>query len=115
MADIQPLPAIGFVGGVTASGQTAEFVLPSCGAVMALCNLTSISAAASVQVFLDILDAGGNWRTIVTLASQSAAGVQQAAAAVATSAGLTPTARLRWTVTGSSPAAYIAAFAAATS
>lgn len=113
MGDVAPFDSLGFVGGVSVNGRTAPFTLPQSGDITALCNVTAITGSSpAVQVFLEMTDAQGNWNAVVTLPSQNATGVQQASAQVP--GNLSRVARLRWALTGTSPIATIAAFAAAT-
>lgn len=105
MADLTPMPGVGFTAGVV-TGQTAPVDIPArARTVSATCAVLS----GEIQLSLQMLYGGiaeGNWTNVITLPAQSGAGVEQASAQVPANA--TNKMRLAWT-----GAATITAFATA--
>ncbi|MBR7832478.1 hypothetical protein KDL01_04370 [Actinospica durhamensis] len=103
-------PSAGIWAGLSASGTSPTFSLPTAavpgGQVAAACVVTGVSGTGTptLQVFLDVSDASGNWWPVVSLNPQTAAGAQSAAGNLLQA---TPNAigqyRLRWTISGTSP------------
>lgn len=101
----------GLVGGVAGSSATGPFPLRPSRAVHLTCVVESISAGATVQVFLDLRLPGGGWVQVIALPAQSAVGAEsQGTQTAAVSGDLISVGRLRWTISGGQ--ASIAAFAA---
>jgi hypothetical protein len=111
------VPTAGLWCGLAASGTSASFSLATGatpgGQVAVSSVVTGVAGTSpSLQVFLDVSDASGNWFPVVTLNPQTSTGVQSAAGHVAQA---TPNAigtyRLRWTVSGTN--AQVSVLAAA--
>lgn len=91
--------------GLTASGNSSPFFLSPARTVLCLCDALSVASGGSITMVLaactgDPGQASG-WTPVVSLPTQSGAGVQQAAAAAPSGlAGSNPMWRLQWTVTG---------------
>lgn len=102
-------PTAGIWAGLSASGTSPSFSLATGatpgGQVAVSSVVTGVAGTSpSLQLFLDVSDASGNWFPVITLNPQTTTGVQSAAGNVAQA---TPNAigqyRLRWTVSGTNP------------
>lgn len=103
-------PTAGVWAGLSASGTSPTFSLPTgatAGGQVALsCAVTGVAGTGSpsLQMFLDVSDASGNWSPVVTLTAQTATGVQSGAGNVAqATANAIGQYRLRWTISGTAP------------
>ena len=103
-------PTAGVWAGLSSSGTSPTFTLPTgatAGGQVALsCAVTGVSGTGSpsLQMFLDVSDASGNWFPVVSLNAQTATGVQTGAGNVAqATVNAIGQYRLRWTVSGTSP------------
>jgi hypothetical protein len=101
-------PTASLPGGV---GTSDPFGLAGQGPAIVASVVTGVTGSPSLQVFLDVQDAGGNWQQVAALTAQTGAGVQSAVAQAATiaavAAGAARTARFRWTLTGSGTASVL--------
>ncbi len=99
--------------GLNAAGASDPFGLAGQGPAIVASVVTSVSGSPSLQVFLDVQDAGGNWQQVAALTAQTAAGVQSAVVSAATIAalgsGAARTARFRWTLSGGSASVLMTA------
>jgi hypothetical protein len=95
----------GFWAVLTGAGTGDPFQLGAAPQALVASVVTSAAGTTpSLQVFLDVIDVSGNWVQVAALTAQTAAGTQFAAVTPSSTAvNLTRTARLRWTLSGTSP------------
>jgi hypothetical protein len=111
--------------GLTTTGTSDQFTLPGNGTSSAYALSSVVTAVSgsspSATIALQVQDAAGTWRQVAALSAQTSAGgaatiVTQAAVVAALGGNLasmlTSTARIAWTVTGTTPS--ITAVVAAT-
>jgi hypothetical protein len=94
---------------LAASGTTEPFQLAAHGRYAIASTVTAVSGTTpSLQVFLDVQDAAGNWVQVAALAAQTAAGTQSGTGTnTATQGPQAKVARFRWTLSGTTPTATV--------
>jgi hypothetical protein len=96
--------------GIAAAGTSQPFDLVGLGTLFVASIVTSVNAAGTLQVFLDVSDVAGNFQQQIALTAQTVAGVQTGVLPVPSTVQptLVGRGRFRWTSTGSFNVALVA-------